>query len=273
MKKNIKRFFLFGIILTTVYISCSFFLYRDYFKADKNSLFFYIPIILGTYSSESNNENNSYTKDDFYSFINSYYADSLFIAAFPTIKFLNRHKDNIRFGFHPDSNYFVLYDIGIDGTDDSLKGKVFEKIYFYYPILRPKGDILLGYIMPHNDCDYRSGLNWYFKNGQRIAVENMDKIINDNVYPEVVFSLQKESVEVDSISFLISSRYSETGRIWHSKLLCNWSQTSPLLSKFILDNFESSLSKNKVDINADSIIYNFRYLNTSIGNVLVNNPD
>lgn len=268
MKKNIIIICLFGIFVTIVYVSYSIILYRDYFKTDKNSLFFYIPIILGTYSSESSNEDTTYSKDDFYSFINSYYADSLFIATFPTIRFLNRHKDNIRFDFHPDSNYFVLYDIGIDGTDDSLKGKVFEKIYFYYPILRPEGDILLGYIMPHNDCDYRSGLNWYFKNGQRIAVEKMDKIINDNVYPDVVLSLNKSSVAIDSISFLISLRYSETGRIWQSKLLCNWSQTSPLMTRLILDNFENSLIKNKFEINADSIIYNFRYLNTTIGSDL-----
>jgi len=241
MKKNTIRLFLIGIIITIVYVSYSILLYRDYFKTDKNSLFFYIPIILGTYNSESNNENKSYSKDDFYSFINSYYTDSLFIETFPTIRFLNRHKEDIRFDFHPDSNYFVLYDIGIDGTDDSLKGRVFEKIYFYYPILRPEGDILLGYIMPHNNCDYRSGLNWYFKNGQRIAVENM---------------------------FLINLRYSETGRIWHSNLLCNWSQTSPPMTRFILDNFENSLIKNKFEINADSIIYNFRYLNTSIGSDL-----
>lgn len=268
MKKTIFGVFLFAFIVTFVYVSYSFYRYRDYYKTDKNSLFFYIPLILGTYSSESNNENKSYNKDDFYSFINSYYADSLFIETFPTIRFLNRQKEDIRFDFHPDSNYFVLYDIGIDGTDDSLQGKVFEKIFFYYPIMRPKGDILLGYIMPHNKCDNRNGLNWYFKDGQRVAVKNMDRIITDNVYPDVVLPLQKSSVVVDSISFLISLRYLESDRIWHSQLICNWSHTSPQLTKSIIDNFESSLLENKFHIKADSIIYNFRYWKTDSGSAL-----
>lgn len=268
MKKNTVRLFLIAIIATIVYVSYSLFLYRDYFKSDRNSLFFYIPIILGTYINENNNEDNSYSKDNFYSFINSYYTDSLFIATFPTIRFLNHHKEDIRFDFHPDSNYFILYDIGIDGIDDSLKGKVFEKLFFYYPILRLKGDIMLGFIMPHNECDYRNGLNWYFKNGQRVPVKNMDSIINYNIYPDVVMSLQKKSVVMESISFLIRLKYIESDSIWQSKLICNWSQTNPALVKYILDNFESCLLKHKVDIKADSIIYNFEYLNSSNGIVL-----
>jgi len=254
MKKNIIKLLFSVIILTTAYISYSFFLYRDYFKKDKNSLFFYIPIILGTYSSESNNENNSFTKDDFYSFINSYYTDSLFISFYPTINFLNRHKEEIRFDFHPDSNYYVLYHIGIDGIDDSLKGKVFEKLPFYYPLYKPKGDILLGYFMPHNKCVIKNGLNWYFINSKRLPVSFMDSILNEKVLHSVSSSIEENFENLNSIQLLFKFHYDS---IWESTVLCNWSNTSYELTYLLSEKIKESLTMNEFELYADSIILNF----------------
>ena len=261
MKKYFIGSLLLGICIIILFISQSYYHYRDYYMTNKKSLFFYIPTFLGTYYLEKSEENESYNKDEFYLFMNSYYSDSLFIASFPTGNFLNHQKEDIRFCFNADSNYFVLYDIGIDRKDDSLKKKVFEELPFLYPVLRPKGDILLGYIMPHAWCDNENSLNWYFKNSQRVAVNTMDSIIRDSVYPDVVSLIQNDTVVTDSVFLLFRLRHLESDDIWQSKLLCNWTQTNPKMTGQISDKIIEMLVVNKFHLNADSIIYHFKYPN------------
>ncbi len=266
MKKIFIGIFLLGILTSLMFVSYNYYQYWEYYKADDdNSIFFNIPSFLGTYSMVNNHDKLTYSKEDFYSFVDSYYNDSLYIGAFPAIRFLKQHKADIRFHYYPDSNYFVLYDIGIDGQDDSLKGKVFEKLPYYYSLIMPKGDIFLGAITVPDICDNRNGNNWYFKNGQRVAVKPMDSIIAGNVYPDVISSIQNDFVVGDSILLLFSLRYLEFDQIWQSKLLCNWGQTDSQVAKNILLNFEKRLSEKKLYSNADSIVYNFSYWKTNKG--------
>jgi hypothetical protein len=152
-----------------------------------------------------------------------------------------------------------LYDIGIDGQDDSLQEKVFEKLPYSYSLIRPKGDIFLGAISVPDICDNKNRNNWYFKNGQRVAVKPMDSIIINNVYPDVISSIQNDIVVEDSILLLFCLKYLEFNQIWQSKLICNWSQTDSHVAKNILSNFEKRLSEKKFYSNADSIVYNFSY--------------
>lgn len=261
MKKGVIGVILIGLFLSLTFLSSSYYQYRDYYKPDNDYLFFYIPVFLNTYSMVNSGDAASYSKDDLYSFIDSYYNDSIFIDVFPTIRFLKKHKANIRFHYYPDSNYFILYDIGIDGRDDSLQGKVFENLPYYYPLIRSKGDILLGYSSPTGICDNENSNNWFFKNGERVAVKPMDSIITDNVYPDVIMSNQKNSAVNDSILLLFRLNYSESNQTWKCKLLCNWSQTDPELVEQISDDLVKNLSEKKFHVNADSIIYNFKYWN------------
>ncbi len=265
MKKIIISLFLLGIVSFLMFVSYNYCHYWEYYKTDKHSLFANIPVFLGTYSTGNRVDDPSYSKDDFYSFIDSYYNDSIFIDAFPTVNFLKQHKADIRFHYYPDSNCFVLYDIGLDGRDDSLKGKVYEKLPYYYSLIWPKGDIFLGSISPPDICDYMNGNNWYFKNGNRVAVKPMDSLITHNVYPDLIWSFQNDTVIGDSILLLFRLKYLESEQSWQGKLLCNWSQTDSRLAEHILDRFERRLSEQIFYLYADSIIYNFSYWNTNKG--------
>ncbi|KAF0204069.1 MAG: hypothetical protein FD170_758 [Bacteroidetes bacterium] len=262
MKMKRKKALIISLILLSIltYSGFKYFLFIDYYKPTGSFYFSSIPIMLNHYYTYSQEQNQKISKDSFYCFLDSYLSDSIYEHHFPTIHFLFKQESRIRLIHYPDSNVIVLYDIGSDRKDDSLKNKVFEdSLPFLYPIIGYKGDILLGYIKPPSIMDLPLLDNEFFKKGTRIRSLKMDSILTNEISSQVRAILQQRSYRNDSILLLIELSYLTTSKEWKGNVLFNGNNTKPEYYEDILDLYEAGLAIKNFSNDADSIVIMLRY--------------
>jgi hypothetical protein len=154
----------------------------------------------------------------------------------------------------------ILYDIGSDGKDDSLKNKVFEdSLPFLYPIIWYKGDILLGYIKPPSIMDFPLLDNEFFKKGIRVISPKMDSILTNEISSQVRATLQQRSYRNDSFLLLIELSYLTNSKEWKGNLLFNGNNTKTEYYEDIIGLYEAEMTKKNFSNDADSIVLMLKY--------------
>lgn len=262
IKMKRKKALIISLILLSIltYSGFRYFLYIDYYKPSSKLYFSSIPVMLNHYYTYSQEKNHKISKDSFYCFLDSYLGDSIYEHYFPTIHFLFKQENHIRLLHYPDSNVMILYDIGSDGKDDSLKNKVFEdSLPFLYPIIWYKGDILLGYIKPPSIMDFPLLDNEFFKKGIRVISPKMDSILTNEISSQVRATLQQRSYRNDSFLLLIELSYLTNSKEWKGNLLFNGNNTKTEYYEDIIGLYEAEMTKKNFSNDADSIVLMLKY--------------